>query len=172
MHGGLETEHRPDPRQSPFLVARDICITEQAMKIKQTKNAAELEPARIIPRAKRIVLVVADGLGSRLLNDQDCFAREMNRLVEPDDIGFEAAYKAQEVTIDPIDKRADRQATGGGRQVSGSGIISSDVERNDFRAKPLQTSKTVAGGPAGKRSANAKNATRSNLVYSGHAVSL
>ena len=129
------------------------------MKIEETECAVELIPDIFFQRSEGVVLVVADGLRTSLLDNLNGRGREVDRLFEPHDVGLMLLNHAQQIAVD-----APYENAKGGNTISDCGhqlracLVRRKVEEDYVLAEAAQGLETVSGGPSRARIGYAENA--------------
>jgi hypothetical protein len=95
MDGWLKAQVNPNPREAPLGITRNIGIAKKAMQIEELVGLIELIPAAVVPRPKRRVLDITDGLSTRSLDGLNRRRSEMEWLVEPNHVRAELPHSAQ-----------------------------------------------------------------------------
>jgi hypothetical protein len=89
-------------------ISRNVNLAEEAVQVEKANDLVELIPDLLFESAEWIVLVVADGQRSGLFDGLNGVRRELNGLIEPDEVGFLLKNCAQQIAIDAADDEIKR----------------------------------------------------------------
>jgi hypothetical protein len=157
VDGRLKAEHGADPGKVEAGKAGDVGLAKEAVQIEEAIDAEKLTPAGILSWAEGVVLVVGDGECAGFLDLLNRRWREVDGLVEEDDVRFCVAHAAQQVAIDSGDEWPGGKAIGERSQHASPRRIRSNVKDGEILAEAAQALLAVGGCLAGVGITNVKD---------------